>query len=141
MSGLLAQRSAFRILGEKKMAKAATKTEPKSLANWDQRLADLGSKFKKTTDSIAQGGAFISLSGGIMKYKQTQVPNNELLCVVLGYVPENTYFIGKFDPDTPQSPVCYAMAESRDEMAPAKNAYKPQFETCKGCPQNEWQSA
>lgn len=105
---------------------------------------------KATQEEQLKGGTFISTRGGILKVGEQEMPGNQALVVILDWVRENTYYEGRFDPDNPMPPTCYAFArgvEQEEEMGPHPSMqdypayFKPQHSQCKGCPMNEWGSA
>lgn len=122
------------------MAKPQTKKPGTSVAVWDQKLAERAAKAKKTEASVATG-SFISMKGGILSFMGNAVPDNKLRVVVVDAIMENDLFVGKFDPNSPQSPVCYAFGRDEDEMAPHEAVASPECDRCQGCPHNEWGSA
>lgn len=110
----------------------------KEVVNWEEELA-------KQAREVAQlerpAVATISLRGGIMMYEQTQVPGNEIECVIIGSSHERTYYAESFDPDTPQSPVCFAQTIGETCTVPHEKSTNPQNTTCAGCPMDQWGSA
>lgn len=115
------------------MAKAENAVVP-----WDQELA----KFAQAA-AAQESPALSTLSfrNGVMKYQDSPIPNNNLNVVVVGWVFENAYYEGRFDPVNPRSPVCFALSEVEDELNPHDVIETPQHETCVGCPKAEWGSA
>jgi hypothetical protein len=74
------------------------------------------------------------------------VKGNMLRLVVVGAVHENVYYPGRFDPDTPQAPTCYAFADSAADdpeasMKPHPEAEDPQADACAECENNIMGSA
>lgn len=128
-------------LKEKQQMAASKKAT--SLVKWDEKFAALAKKSTAIVASIASGGNFIKLQGGQMSYQGAAVPGNSLEAVVIDHVLLNAFYEGKFDPDNPTSPVCFAFGEDADEMAPHADSPKKQDddEGCAPCPQNEWASA
>jgi len=129
------------------MAVAPKKTAPKTgsaVANYDEELAKYAQASAKSVAHVAQG-SFVGTRGGILSFNGSPVPGNELDVIIIDFVNENDFFSGKFDPDTPQPPICYAFSRDpdneEDPMRPHEKASEPQSEACKGCEQNEWGSA
>ena len=95
-------------------------------------------------EASAGGGEFFSTQGGQLRFAGAPMPGNQIAAVVLDSILENVFYEGRFDPDNPSSPVCYAYGTDEREMGPHTNviaAHNHQHETCIGCPQNEWGSA
>jgi len=122
------------------MATASKKKPGTAVIAWDEKLAARAQMAKKAEASVSTGN-FISLKGGIMSYMGNAVPGNKLNVIVVDSILENHFFEGKYDPNTPQSPSCYAFGRDEDEMAPHEKVEAPQNDICKGCSQNEWGSA
>ena len=121
---------------------ATKKATGKSIANWDEKLAELARRTKALEDTAAIGGSKISIRGGAMTYNGTPVPGNKLNCIVLDHCLENHYYEGDFDPDSPSSPVCFALSkESARTMAPHEASAKKQHDQCEGCPKNAFGTA
>lgn len=113
------------------------KTE-NAVVPWDQELA----KFAQAAAAQeAPAVSTLSFRNGVLKHQDTPIPNNNLNVVVVGWLFENAYYEGRFDPINPRSPVCFALAEVEDELNPHEVVEKPQHETCVGCPKAEWGSA
>lgn len=121
-------------------AKKAAASKTTSIVKWDEALAARAQMAKKAEESVSTG-SFISLKSGVMSYNGNPVPGNKLDVVVVDAILENHYFEGAYDPNTPQSPVCYAFGRDEDDMGPHEKVDEPFSEKCKGCPNNEWGSA
>lgn len=121
-------------------AKKATASKTTAVVKWDEALAARAQMAKKAEESVSTG-SFISLKSGVMSYNGNPVPGNKLDVVVVDAILENHYFDGAYDPNTPQSPSCYAFGRDEDEMSPHEKVDEPFAEKCKGCPNNEWGSA
>lgn len=120
------------------MAKV-TKPPGKAVVKWDEELANLA---KESTKGIkVSTSKFLSIRGGKLSFSGEEVEGNELDAVILGWVFENQYYDERFDPNTPQSPACYAFGTDTSEMEPHEEAPRKQSSACEGCPMNEWDSA
>jgi len=123
----------------------ATKAAPKTtaIAKWDEELARQAKLAAAMEESTATGN-FFSLKGGILAFNDAPVPNNEMAVIILDSVLENVYYEGKYDPDTPSSPICFAFGREEKAMTPHKivfDAGNNQSDKCHGCEHNEWGSA
>lgn len=121
-------------------AKKATASKTTAVVKWDEALAARAQMAKKAEESVSTG-SFISLKSGVMSYNGNPVPGNKLDVVVVDAILENHHFDDAYDPNTPQSPSCYAFGRDEDEMSPHEKVDEPFSEKCKGCPNNEWGSA
>lgn len=109
-------------------------------SEWQEKLAGYA-KNEAAAASGSGGWPYISLRGGAFKLAGEQGPlPNPLPVIVLGAAPENTYYEGDFDPDTPQNPTCYALGITDDgtltkpeDLAPPAELKTRQHETCRGC--------
>jgi hypothetical protein len=120
---------------------AKKKNQPTTdVAAWDQELADLAKETAGTEASTA-GGNFFSLRGGILKFNDAPIPGNKMIVVIVDAILENVHYAEKFDPDTVQSPDCYAFGRKDDDMKPHEQVETPQAKMCNECPHNEWGSA
>lgn len=118
---------------------APIKKPGKAIVKWDEELANLAKDATKGMDLPT--AKFISIRGGKLTFAGADVPGNELRCVILGWVHENQYYDGDFDPDVPQVPACYAFGQDTKTMEPHENAPDKQSDACEGCPINEFGSA
>jgi hypothetical protein len=66
--------------------------------------------------------------------------DNKAKAVVIYSVFENQWYKNKYDPDNPQSPSCYAIAEQDGDLKPHADAEAPQAASCAECPKNAWGS-
>jgi hypothetical protein len=123
-------------------AKAATGT---ALVKWDEVLAAKAKQAAKVVSSIGGGSKnVLSFKGGKLSYQGGNVPGNALNVVVVSAVNENNFFEGRYDPNNPSSPTCYAWGSPDGDdahMKPHEKAPNPQSNECQSCPNNEWGSA
>jgi len=108
------------------------------IVNYNDQLAALA---KRAVEVERPQGSTIGLRAGQLTYQGTAVPGNKLDCIIIASSFANLYYEGTYDPDNLSNPSCYAYAEAEGDLAPHPDAAKPQHETCKGCPQNEFGSA
>lgn len=115
----------------------------KAIMKWDEELARQAAEAAKVEEST-QTGSFFSMKSGVLSFNDSPLPGNEMAVVILDSRLENVFYEGKYDPDTPQGPVCFAFGLDEKTMAPhplVVEAGKSQCELCADCPQNEWGSA
>jgi hypothetical protein len=138
---------------------APKKTAPvkqTALANWDEKLAAYATEAVAVTGS--GGGSFISFKGGIISINKTPLEGNVLEAVVVAHLFENAWYPGKYDPDNPMPPDCFAFGDDPDTMAPHADSSNPQgmadpdtekgrdkdgniLGKCADCWANQWASA
>jgi len=105
---------------------------------WDEELA----KSARDVASLERPAlSQISLRAGMMSYQKQPVPGNKMDVVVLTSVFENKYFVGAFNPDKYEAPVCYALSIDGENMAPHEDSKEPQDVSCSTCPKSKWGSA
>lgn len=121
---------------------ATKKTSSKALVPWEEKFAKYTKDSTESVKNIGSGGLSVRFRPGSIEVGGLTVPNNRLECVVLGNCAFNAYYEGKYDPDNPAPPDCYAFAIVDDEeMAPHADCTDPQAETCHTCEKNEYGSA
>lgn len=103
-------------------------------------LAEMAEEAKNDAAKQQTGSTAFSLRGGILAYDGNPMPGNEMEVVVLAHNYEHALFEGAFDPATPRSPVCFAIGDDKDNLAPHINSLKPQSDSCAECPMGEWES-
>lgn len=110
-----------------------------ALANWDEELARQAAAGAEQEASTG-GGDYFSLRGGQLKLHGLQLPDNQMAVIILDFIKVNAYYDGPFDPDSPQTPLCYALGRDEKTLAPHEQAERPQHEGCAKCPRNQWGS-
>lgn len=110
---------------------------------WQAELLAQAQEAAQMESSVATG-QFFGLKGGVLSWNDNPLPNNEMACIIVDSVLENVYFEDAYDPETPQSPVCYAFGRSDAEMQPHKDVVesgKNVCEFCKDCENNRFGTA
>lgn len=121
--------------------KAATKSKKSTaLVKIDQELAQYADQFADQ-EANTGGGQFFSLKNGNLSFNDSPLPNDEMICVIMDSVLENTFYEGEYDPDDRQPPLCYAFGRDEDTMAPYKDVDNPECSACAECEQNQWGTA
>jgi len=111
-----------------------------ALAKWDEKLAQQAAAAAEQEASTG-GGQFFSLRGGKLSLDEAPIPNNEIACIIVDSILENTHYEDEFNADDVQSPSCFAFGRSEGEMSPHEDAPAPVDESCAECPNNKFGSA
>ena len=126
------------------MSKRVTKTSTSTaLTNWEQELAAHADQ-AASMEANAGGGQFFGLRSGILTWQDAPLAGNQMGVVIVDSILENVYYEGKYDPDEPQSPMCYAFGRDDATMRPHPEVVKAHNEQCgksglcAGCQHNEW---
>ena len=116
----------------------ATGNKTTALVKWKERLAERAQAAKAITKAVV--GKFIGTRAATFTINGKKI-GSSLSAIVVRHTFENAMYEGKFDPDNPSSPVCFAIGDDYDELKPHELSTKPQHEQCAGCPNNEFGSA
>lgn len=117
-----------------------------ALVKWDEELARQA-EVAAGMEANTGGGQFFSTKSGVLSWQDAPLPGNQMAVVILDSVLENVYYEGRYDPETPQGPVCFAFAREEKTMAPhsvvteAGNEQCGASGLCAGCPMNEFGTA
>jgi hypothetical protein len=121
-------------MASKKKDALAVKEKNTALANWEEELAadaaDVSAKEKMP------GGNFLSIKGGVMSLAKEVIKGSTIDVVIVASVYENAYYVGDYDPNSPESPKCFAFAEKEEELKPHETVLKKEHDQCSGCGQN-----
>ena len=108
--------------------------------SWEDAVKAKAAQQDKQAALLASGPKFISFKGGQLSIDKVPIPSAKLEVVVLTFIAENTYYVGKFDPTKTQMPVCYAVYNELSAMWPAADVAEMQNEDCETCPHYQWGS-
>jgi hypothetical protein len=114
-----------------------------AVVKWDEELAKYAAKAAEA-EANSGGGQFFGLKSGVLSWQDSPMPGNQMAVVILDSIFENVYYEGRYDPENPQSPKCFAFGRDEAEMAPHKiviEASNNMHDSCRGCEMNEWGSA
>ena len=125
----------------KAVAVRTAKTDVGAVSDWEEQLKKYAQRSQKVAEATGAGGNWLTFKGGRLAYRGSELKDNAVELVVLDEVLENLYYEGRFDPDNPATPVCFAFAREVGELQPHDTAPDPQHETCKGCSQNAFGSS
>jgi hypothetical protein len=123
------------------MAKKKAPATGKQMTNWNEELAKMAQVSAGIEASVGLGGNYIKTRGGQLEYNGGIIPDNKMNVIILDHVLENAFYQGRFDPENPQPPVCFAIGRDSKTMEPHENSSDRQSDACEGCPMNEFGSA
>jgi hypothetical protein len=109
---------------------------------WDEELAKHATK-AAALERPAVGR--IGFKGGIMTYQGQAIPGNKLNVVIAASAKEHALYANivegrAYDPNKPESPICFALSLSGEDMIPHPQATKKQAATCLECKWHAWGS-
>jgi hypothetical protein len=126
---------------------AVVKPESTAVVDWQAQLTSLATA---TADAEKPSGNWMSFQGGRLKINDVLMRDDKVKGVVLYSIFENQLYakknekgelVGdKYDADNPKSPVCFAFAETDDDLKPHPDSLWPQAPTCGECKHNAWGS-
>src|SRR5271170_6510523 len=96
---------------------ATKKAATTAIVNYEAELAEQA-QIAAGMEASTASGQFFGLRAGVLTYNDAPLPNNEMAVVILDGVLENVFYEGAYDPDTPQSPMCFAFGRDEATMAP-----------------------
>lgn len=111
-----------------------------NVVSWQEKLAGLA-KAGVAQEAHTGGGTFIGTRAGQLSYQGNAVAGNKLDVIVVDSIMENAYYVGRFDPENPTPPVCFAFGRDEKSMVPHADSTDPQHSDCAGCPNNVFGSA
>jgi len=115
----------------------AAKPDNTAVMSWQDELALMA---VATAEAEKPSGNWVSFRHGRLTIGGNPMKDDKVKCVVINSVFENQWYKEKYDADNPQSPSCYAIAESDDDLKPHKDSGEPQAASCSECPKNLWGS-
>lgn len=121
----------------------ATKKQTTAVVTWEDELSK-EAEIAAAMEANSGGGQFFSVKGGALTWQDAPLPDNHMGVIILDSIFENVYYEGPYDPDTPQSPTCFAFGRVDKEMAPHKIVFEngtAQNPTCADCQWNEFGTA
>lgn len=128
------------------MAARKPKSTGKDLVQWDEELAKQA-EIAAGMEANSGGGQFFSVQAGLLSWQDAPLPDNQMAVIILDGIMENVFYEGPYDPDNPQSPVCFAFGRDEKLIRPhqvvvdAHNEQCGMSGLCDGCEMNEWGSA
>jgi hypothetical protein len=121
--------------------KTASKTTTTTIVPWSERFAKHAQAAKEQEKGVGGFGQRVKFGPGVMTVAGGSLPGGKLECVVIGSCAANALYEGAYDPDAPETPVCYAFNVLTEDMAPHEDAPQKQAGNCAECEQNQFGSA
>lgn len=113
----------------------------REVTNWEEEL-ERQAQVATGMEKGAIVGRNFSFKGGQMSFDGAPVPGNKVAVIIAAAVIEKAYYVGRYDPDDPQPPVCFAFDTDPDALAPnPEHVADLQNEDCASCPWNVWGSS
>src|SRR6187549_435135 len=130
----------------KDKAKVPAKAPKTDVADWERQMEEQAELAAGAVRSTGGGGKFFSFKAGQLTFDGNTFPGNQMPVIVLGWIHENSWYEGAYDPDVRASPKCFAFGQHEKAMEPHSKVdeddyFERQHDTCEGCPCNEWGSA
>lgn len=118
----------------------------KQMIKWDEELAKYADKSEAQEDTAVGGSGmkYFSLKSGVLSFDEAVMPHNKVPVVILDSIFEHAYYEGRYDPESPSPPTCFALGRDEGELVPHKDVIERgqnPHDACEGCPMNEFGSA
>lgn len=119
--------------------KSIVKKQETALSVVEQEIA---AEAKADSAMFQQGTARISLKGGVISVDGARAKDNKLVVAIISAVFGKAYYEGEFDPEVPQTPVCYGFSPTgANNIVPHAEAPQKQAPACLGCQHNKFGTA
>lgn len=124
----------------KKKSMVKRKGSAMATSKFEERMMEAAQNDAARTGASSETN-IMSIRGGKFTFQGENL-GNELKLIILGHVYSKEYYDGKFDPDNPVPPACFALSEDMKLIkGPDGTSPAPQADLCKDCEQNEWGSS
>jgi hypothetical protein len=125
------------------MARTATKGKGIAVR---ANVAEIEQQLALQTESIKQGIGKPSGRKISVKNKQFTLPDGAVLgpeinVIVVDFITMHRFYKGVYNPNNIQPPVCFAMGQDIQSLAPPSTAPEIQNDICQTCPQNQFGSS
>jgi hypothetical protein len=124
----------------KKVVEETVAEQATEVMTWEDAIKAKALEQARQRGQMHTGPKFLSFKAGQLMVDKVAIPGNRLDVVVLTYIGENTYYKGKYDPTTTQTPVCYAIYNKAEDMWPSDAVKEKQSDACHDCPKFQWGS-
>ncbi len=118
------------------MATRKPKAKTTAMVNVDAALKAEAAAIAETIG--APSSNVIQTKDKVFKLPDGQILQNAIDIIIVDYISKNLFYNTKWNPKSPQGPVCWAISKKIDGMAPSKNAPLIQCKTvCEDCVLNQ----
>lgn len=104
----------------------------------------LANDAKEALEIETGGTKFFGLKNGILSWADVEIPNNEIVVIILASVFENAYYPNQYNSEKTTPPVCFAISKFEKELTPHENVKELGQEmapSCGECPMNQYDTA
>lgn len=115
----------------------APKQEPTDVVDYMEQLRAMTIA---TQEAEKPSSNWISFKGGQLTINEMRMKDDKAPVVVVYSIFENQWYKNPYNPNNPESPLCYAFGETDDDLRPHPDSAEPQNVDCATCPKNEWKS-
>lgn len=127
------------------MARTPRKQPGTAVVDWEKEM-EAQAQVAVQMERKAGGGQFFSVKNGRLQFDGAEIPGGQIAVVIVDHILENAYYEGRWDPDNPSAPVCFAFGRDEDTMGPhpdvdEKSAFTRQSDDCASCPMNVYGTA
>lgn len=129
--------------GEEPKTRAVAKQTggSRAVTNYEEELARQAQEATDMEKGAPMGRSF-SFKGGQMVFDGAPIKENKVVVIIAGAVIEKAYYEGRYDPNNPEPPTCYAFGTDPDDLAPnEKDVANLQCASCADCELNVFGSA
>lgn len=103
--------------------------------------ASLAAEVEHIADQIGKpGGNKIKTTDKVFTLPDGSQDEGPLSLVIVDFVSRNKYYTGRYDPNTLEPPVCFAVGKSLRDLKPSAQSSEPQAASCAECPLNQFGS-
>jgi len=118
--------------------KAVARRKTTAVANLKEELRQEASQMQERVGSGES--TRIRTSDKVFEMPNGEVVDGSMECVIIDFTSKNALYEGKWDPNNPQPPICFAIGDIIDAMKPSPKSPEPQADSCANCPMNEFGS-
>jgi len=124
-------------------AVANRKQQSTAMMSYEERLEAEAEAAAGLEKGSGTGLKSFSFKGGQLTFDGAAIPGNQVAVIVVASAIEKAYYEGRYDPNNPEPPVCYALTQTDpDDLAPdPEKVADLQNDVCETCPHNQWGSA
>jgi len=115
-------------------------TENTAVMDWREAARIKAAEQQARANALSQSNKFISFKSGILAVDKVPAPGNKLEVIALTFCSENTWYKTKFDANNVQTPACWSVYTTLEDMVPNDKSADKQAANCEVCPKFKWGS-